>query len=89
MTADDSTDQPINHHLEPCLGVQQVHTDYKFLLGQGVTHQQAVELLTLTYGDFSKYGAFEIDDEDEEEDDEEEDEPYGPVPGNLEEMWNR
>ncbi len=74
--------------LTPCLGVQQVYKDYQFLMRQEtnsaiMSHQQAVELLTLTYGPFSEFGAFEFEDDEEGEDEEE------VPPGKLDGIWGQ
>ncbi len=69
--ADDNENMEETLGLTPCLGVQQVYTDYKYLTEQVVngtilSHQQAVELLTLTYGPFSEFGMFEVDEGDDD-----------------------
>ena len=75
--------------LTPCLGVQQVYKDYEYLMSKEtnseiMTHQQAVELLTLTYGPFSEFGAFEFEDDEEEGEGEEE-----VPPGKLDGIWGQ
>lgn len=96
MGDSDNTDRTLEQdlNLEPCLGVRQVYEDYKYLTeGKSLPHQHAVELLTLTYGPFSEFGAFELEEDDDDGNEDDEDDP-APMPSSsqerrraLDKMW--
>lgn len=73
--------------LVPCLAVQQVYADYCYLMEKGKVHDEVVDILALTYGPFSEFGMFELEEGDDDDGDEDDDDDKKPVIPDGLERW--